>query len=59
MVVVGIGVVAEDALARAAGLECDNGIVVDEFSADLRSGDFGDRRLRPLSPCEPWVPHTA
>src|ERR1700689_130311 len=31
IVVVGIGVVAEDALARACGLKCDNGIVVDEF----------------------------
>ena len=31
LVVVGIGVVAEDALARECGLECDNGIVVDEF----------------------------
>lgn len=36
MVVVGIGVVAEDALARACGLECLNGIVVDEF---LRTSD--------------------
>ena len=36
MVVVGIGVVAEDALARECGLECDNGIVVDEF---LRTSD--------------------
>ena len=31
LVVVGIGVVAEDALARECGLECDNEIVVDEF----------------------------
>ena len=30
MVVVGVGVVAEDGLARACGLECANGIVVDE-----------------------------
>jgi 3-phenylpropionate/trans-cinnamate dioxygenase ferredoxin reductase subunit len=29
--VVGVGVLAEDALARAAGLHCDNGIVVDEY----------------------------
>jgi len=36
MVVVGIGVVAEDTLARACGLECLNGIVVDEF---LRTSD--------------------
>jgi 3-phenylpropionate/trans-cinnamate dioxygenase ferredoxin reductase subunit len=32
-VVVGVGVTAEDALAREAGLECANGIVVDEFLA--------------------------
>ena len=36
MVVVGIGVVAEDALARGSGLECANGVVVDEF---LRTSD--------------------
>jgi len=29
--VVGVGVLAEDALARRAGLACDNGIVVDEY----------------------------
>jgi 3-phenylpropionate/trans-cinnamate dioxygenase ferredoxin reductase component len=44
MVVVGIGVVAEDALARAAGLECDNGIVVDEFlmTSDSAISAIGD-----------------
>jgi 3-phenylpropionate/trans-cinnamate dioxygenase ferredoxin reductase subunit len=36
IVVVGIGVVAEDQLAREAGLECSNGIVVD---AHCRSSD--------------------
>ena len=36
MVVVGVGVVAEDSLARACGLECANGIVVDEY---LRTSD--------------------
>jgi 3-phenylpropionate/trans-cinnamate dioxygenase ferredoxin reductase component len=36
MVVVAVGVVAEDALARAAGLECMNGVVVDEH---LRTSD--------------------
>ena len=32
MVVVGIGILAADELAVAAGLTCDNGIVVDEFT---------------------------
>jgi 3-phenylpropionate/trans-cinnamate dioxygenase ferredoxin reductase subunit len=32
MVVVGIGILAHDELARAAGLACDNGVVVDEFA---------------------------
>ena len=32
MVVVGIGILAADELAQAAGLQCDNGIVVDEFT---------------------------
>jgi len=31
LVVVGIGVLPNDELAQAAGLSCDNGIVVDEF----------------------------
>lgn len=30
LVVIGVGVVAETALAEAAGLQCDNGVVVDE-----------------------------
>jgi len=30
MIIIGIGAVPNDDLARAAGLECDNGIVVDE-----------------------------
>jgi 3-phenylpropionate/trans-cinnamate dioxygenase ferredoxin reductase subunit len=44
MVVVGIGVVAEDALARACGLECLNGIVVDEFlkTSDPAISAIGD-----------------
>jgi 3-phenylpropionate/trans-cinnamate dioxygenase ferredoxin reductase component len=29
--VVGVGVLADDALARAAGLHCDNGVAVDEY----------------------------
>jgi len=36
LVVVGVGVVAEDTLARAAGLECLNGVVVD---AQLQTSD--------------------
>ena len=36
MIVVAVGVVAEDALARACGLECANGVVVDEH---LRASD--------------------
>jgi 3-phenylpropionate/trans-cinnamate dioxygenase ferredoxin reductase component len=44
LVVVGIGVVAEDALARDCGLECDNGIVVDEFllTSDSEISAIGD-----------------
>jgi 3-phenylpropionate/trans-cinnamate dioxygenase ferredoxin reductase component len=44
MVVVGIGVVAEDALARDCGLECDNGVVVDEFlmTSDPAISAIGD-----------------
>ncbi|MGR8921670.1 MAG: NAD(P)/FAD-dependent oxidoreductase [Gammaproteobacteria bacterium] len=57
-VVVGIGVVPNDELARASGLACDNGIVVDEFAATadeniVAAGDctmhyngFLDRSLR-------------
>src|SRR5271166_506377 len=36
LIIVAVGVVAEDALARASGLECANGVVVDEF---LRASD--------------------
>ncbi len=35
-VVVGVGALAEDRLARECGLECDNGVVVDEY---LRTSD--------------------
>jgi 3-phenylpropionate/trans-cinnamate dioxygenase ferredoxin reductase subunit len=31
LVIVGVGIVAEDELAQAAGLACQNGVVVDEF----------------------------
>ena len=59
LVVVGIGVVAEDALARECGLECDNGIVVDEFLLTSDLDHFGDRRLRPLSACGAWAANAA
>jgi 3-phenylpropionate/trans-cinnamate dioxygenase ferredoxin reductase subunit len=50
LVVLGVGVTANDALAREAGLECDRGIVVDDCSrtADPRivaAGDCTARRL--------------
>jgi 3-phenylpropionate/trans-cinnamate dioxygenase ferredoxin reductase subunit len=50
LIVVGIGVVANDELARAAGLECERGIVVDACgrTADPRivaAGDCTARRL--------------
>ncbi|ODN70267.1 NAD(P)/FAD-dependent oxidoreductase [Methylobrevis pamukkalensis] len=44
LVLVGIGVLAEDRLAHAAGLPCDNGIMVDEFllTADPAISAIGD-----------------
>lgn len=50
LVVMGVGVGANDALARAAGLECDRGIVVDDCArtADpliVAAGDCTARRL--------------
>ena len=50
-VVVGVGVEPEDTLARAAGLECDRGIIVDECSRSsdpqiVAAGDCCARRLR-------------
>jgi len=49
LVVVGIGVVANDELARAAGLECERGIVVDDCArtadpAIVAAGDCTARR---------------
>ncbi len=43
-VVVGVGVIAEDALARASGLECANGIVVDALmqTSDPAISAIGD-----------------
>ncbi len=47
---VGIGAMAEDELARAAGLECDNGVIVDPNarSSDPRIFAIGDCTRRPL-----------
>jgi 3-phenylpropionate/trans-cinnamate dioxygenase ferredoxin reductase subunit len=44
VVIVGVGVTAEDALASEAGLKCANGIVVDEFlgTSDPRIFAIGD-----------------
>ncbi len=44
LVVVAVGVTAEDALARASGLECANGVVVDEFltTSDPAISAIGD-----------------
>ena len=44
LLIVGIGVLANDTLARAAGLACDNGIVVDEYcrTADPAIYAIGD-----------------
>ena len=49
LAIVGVGVLAEDRLARAAGLACDDGVFVDECSP-LGPGGVGDRRLRAVSP---------
>jgi 3-phenylpropionate/trans-cinnamate dioxygenase ferredoxin reductase subunit len=50
LVVVGVGVSANDALARAAGLECEGGIVVDDCARTsdpsiVAAGDCTARRL--------------
>ncbi len=50
LVVVGVGVVPDDALARAAGLACDRGVIVDACSATsdpaiVAIGDCAARRL--------------
>ncbi|MGD0723706.1 MAG: FAD-dependent oxidoreductase, partial [Roseiarcus sp.] len=49
LAIVGIGVLPEDRLARAAGLACDNGIVVDERlgTADPMISAIGDCALFP------------
>jgi 3-phenylpropionate/trans-cinnamate dioxygenase ferredoxin reductase subunit len=52
LVLIGVGILPEQALAEAAGLACDNGVVVDE---DARTSDpaifaIGDCAQRPLFP---------
>jgi 3-phenylpropionate/trans-cinnamate dioxygenase ferredoxin reductase subunit len=49
-VLVGVGAVADDDLARAAGLECEEGVVVDECArtSDPRIYAVGDMTRRPL-----------
>ena len=44
IVIVGVGVSAEDQLARDCGLECKNGVVVDEFlqTSDMAISAIGD-----------------
>ncbi len=49
LIVVGTGVKPNDALAAAAGLATDNGIIVDEHCRTLRPGDFRGRRRGALS----------
>lgn len=50
-VLIGIGAVADDELARTAGLRCDNGVVVDTRARteDPRIYAVGDVTRRPLS----------
>lgn len=50
VVLVGVGGLACDGLARAAGLTCDNGVVVDETArtSDPAIYAVGDMTLRPL-----------
>ena len=49
-VLVGVGGVAVDGLARAAGLACDNGVVVDEHArtSDPAIWAIGDMTFRPI-----------
>jgi NAD(P)H-nitrite reductase large subunit len=46
LVLVGIGGVPSDQLARDAQLSCTNGIVVDDHGINQRSGYLCRRRLR-------------
>lgn len=54
VLVIGIGVVANDELARAAGIRCDDGIVVDEHGATSAADVFaaGDVARYPDSFCD-------
>ena len=49
-VLVGVGAVASDGLARAAGLVCENGVVVDEAArtSDPAIWAIGDMTFRPI-----------
>ncbi|MGZ9113145.1 MAG: NAD(P)/FAD-dependent oxidoreductase [Brevundimonas sp.] len=49
-VLVGVGALASDALARAAGLACENGVVVDENArtSDPAIWAIGDTTFRPV-----------
>lgn len=49
-VLVGVGALARDGLARAAGLACDNGVVVDEHArtSDPAIWAVGDTTFRPV-----------
>jgi 3-phenylpropionate/trans-cinnamate dioxygenase ferredoxin reductase subunit len=49
-VLVGVGALGNDGLARAAGLPCDDGIIVDDLArtADARIFAIGDCTRRPL-----------
>jgi len=50
VVLIGIGALARDGLARAAGLACDNGVVVDETAqtSDPAIWAIGDVTFRPV-----------
>lgn len=51
LVLIAVGAVPDDALARAAGLECDNGVVVDAAArtSDLHIYAVGDVASRPVA----------
>ena len=51
MVIVGIGIVPNIELAQAAGLTCDNGIVVDDHCQHLKPRHLRRRRLHEPSKC--------